>query len=238
MRTTRRTILKGGVAVALSAHTAIASGEVPSGIDGETPSVLQALIAEYAKIDVATEEAMAVEAAILRAPGAPAWPTVFAKEFGDHHWPTMRQREYYTPASIEAVFDAEDGRINQWLKFFSVDDEGNECPPCASNLAIRDSRLARNDQDRKATLALYAERQATWDKWAAASGYAYAEQRSSELDDARQALNEKVLAYKVSTPDDVIRKANFIQEHYCGQMHAGLAANLVKEIAEIWSAKI
>ncbi|MBN8934329.1 MAG: hypothetical protein J0G97_21680, partial [Rhizobium pusense] len=98
-------------------------------------------------------------------------------------------------------------------------------------------RLARNADDRKAVLAIYAERQKIWDDWAGPSGYADASKRSNELDAIREELVEKVLNFKVATIDDMMLKAHFISDHYCGDRHASLSADLVKDMAAIWRAK-
>ncbi|RSC31218.1 hypothetical protein EGT36_21320 [Agrobacterium sp. FDAARGOS_525] len=229
MKTTRRTFL-GGLAVAAIPATAATSAAVTAA--QMEPSALQVLIDAYMKADVEAELAIEFENSLLDLPGKPEWPMVKAREFGRHLWP-MRTQEYYCRPAIEAVFDEEDGRINKWLEFFAVDGEGNPAPASEKNVAERDRRLARNDADRKAVLALYAERQKIWDDWAGPSGYAEASDRSNELDELRCDLVEEVLAFKVATIDDVLRKACFIEENYCGEKRASLAADLIKEIAEI-----
>ncbi len=149
----------------------------------------------------------------------------------------MRQQDFHYRASIEEVFDKEDAAIHRWLEFFSVDDKGNPTPVSANNIAERDRRLARNAENRKAVLAIYAERQKIWDDWAGPNGYADASKRSNELDAIREELVEKILGFKVATADDMMLKAHFISDHYCGDRHASLSADLVKAMAEIWRAK-
>lgn len=232
-KTSRRAFLATVAAAALpvSAGASVAVTAVPT-----IPSVLQGLIDAYVESDVAAEEAIEFENSLLDLPGRPEWPMVKSKEFGRHLWP-MRQQEFYYRASIEEVFDKEDAIIHRWLEFFSVDDNGNPTPGSAKNIAERDRRLARNAENRKAVLAIYAERQKSWDDWAGPSGYADASKRSNELDAIREDLVEKVLSFKVSTADEMMLKAHFISDHYCGDRHASLSADLVKAMAEIWSAK-
>lgn len=227
---------------AFLATIAAAALPVPAGASAvvtSAPTVqseLQGLIDAYVKADIEAEAAIEFENSLLDLPGRPDWPMVKAREFGRHLWP-MRQQEFHYRASIEEVFDKEDATIHRWLDFFSVDDKGNPQPASAKNVAERDRRLARNEENRKVVLAIYAERQRIWDDWAGPSGYADASKRSNELDAIREELVEKVLNFKVSTADEMMLKAHFISDHYCGDRHASLSADLVKAMAEIWKEK-
>lgn len=229
MKTTRRTFLGG---VAATAIPASAASSVAVAASQTEPSALQALIDAFVTADAEADAAFKFEDSLLDLPGKPEWPMVKAREFGRHLWP-MRTQEFYCRTAIEAVFDEEDGRIHQWLEFFAVDDMGNAAPASTKNIAERDRRLARNAADRKAVMALYAEREKIWDDWAGPSGYAEASARANELDALRCDLVEEVLAFKVATIDDAMRKACFIKEYYCGEKLASLSADLVKEIADM-----
>ena len=232
-KTTRRAFLATVAAAALpvSVGASAVVNAVPT-----AQSELQGLIDAYVKADAEAEEAIEFENSLLDLPERPEWPMVKAREFGRHLWP-MRQQEFQYRASIEEVFDKEDATIHRWLEFFSVDDKGNPEPVSAKNVAERDRRLARNAENRKAVLAIYAEREKIWDDWAGPSGYADASERSNALDAVREELVEKVLNFKVSTADEMMLKAHFISDHYCGDRHASLSADLVKAMAEIWRAK-
>lgn len=232
-KTTRRAFL-ASVAVAALPVSAAASAAVTA-IQAD-PSALAALIDAYFKADAEADAAAEIEGQFLDMPDRPDWPEVEPREFSGHHFP-LRSMGYYDRKSIEAVFDVEDGRIHKWLEFFSVDGDGNPASPTPENIAHRDRRLQRNDSERKALLAVYDARQKVWDDWSRESGHAAASKHAEELDQFRNDLNDQVLAYPVTTFDEVMLKADFIEETFGGETRAVLSANLVKEIAVLWRAK-
>ncbi|WP_425903619.1 hypothetical protein [Agrobacterium radiobacter] len=232
-KTTRRAFL-ATVAVAALPVSAAASAAVT--VIQTDQSALAALIDAYFKADAEADAASEVEGQFLDMPGRPDWPMVESREFSSYHYP-LRSTDYYDRSSVEAVFDMEDGRIHKWLEFFSVDGDGNPALPTAENIAHRDKRLQRNDSERKALLAVYDARQKLWDDWSRESGHAAAREHADELDHVRCDLNDQVLAYPVTTFDEAMMKADFIDATYGGETRARLSANLVKEIAGLWRAK-
>lgn len=232
-KTTRRAFL-ATVAVAALPVSAAASTAVTSTQTDQ--SALAALIDAYFKADAEADAAAEIEGQFLDMPDRPDWPEVEPREFSGHHFP-LRSMGYYDRKSIEAVFDVEDGRIHKWLEFFSVDGDGNPDSPTPENIAHRDKRLQRNDSERKALLAVYDARQKVWDDWSRESGHAAASKHAEELDQIRNDLNDQVLAYPVTTFDEAMMKADFIDATYGGETRAVLSANLVKEIAGLWRAK-
>jgi len=200
----RRTFLKSTVIASATPAAAFAPLQEGAGIG--------ALVADHDRLHSLALQATTREGTIYSGTGRPDLPVVDHKELAFPYRPTIDLRPLESLDAINAYFDS---LPRAWV--LSPDAE---------------ARREKMEVERAKILALFQQRQSTFDAWAEASGYRAALAESGRLWRLRSDIEEKILDFPCVTLEDVVIKARFINSELKGEMDE-LAEKIFAQLASI-----
>jgi hypothetical protein len=195
----RRTVLKGGITLALTAHPRLAAAERRQEEASGFSVLLARWRAAYREYQAAEESAEEV----YEFPGRPQMASLGIEEMMTAF--TIGHGRHTAFHSEEAILEA----------FQRVDDNSRWQEKTWGQKPEQTARvLARNDNGRQQALALYRERKSARDRWEALSGYAKAQGLCHEKCAVVNALERELRDYHPTTMAEVHEKAGFILQNW------------------------